>query len=119
MVHQELSAGVASPATDQLLRARPETTSMEFMLWVAEQETQAQAGQQKEMYSLSASMGWFSIFMHHTTTSAGAFYVHSDTQTLLMPPNVKATTVCTLGPPISAAPGQRVSKAGYVQGIAR
>mmetsp|Transcript_26998 Transcript_26998/g.69583 ORF Transcript_26998/g.69583 Transcript_26998/m.69583 type:complete len:353 (-) Transcript_26998:1240-2298(-) len=49
MVHQELSAGVASPATDQLLRARPETTSMEFMLWVAEQETQAQAGQQKEL----------------------------------------------------------------------
>ncbi|KAF5829176.1 hypothetical protein DUNSADRAFT_16441 [Dunaliella salina] len=49
MVHQESLLKVASPATDQLLRARPETTSMEFMLWVAEQEAQAQPGQQKEL----------------------------------------------------------------------
>jgi hypothetical protein len=44
MVQQEGVQGSPSPATDQLLRARPETTCMDFMLWVADQEAQAAAG---------------------------------------------------------------------------
>ena len=49
LVRQELADGSASPVTDQLLRMRPETSTMEFMLWVAQQEGLAPPGPDKEV----------------------------------------------------------------------
>lgn len=56
MVQQEMGEGSELPATDHLLRARPEATSVEFMLWVAEQESQAPTGRNKEVRHADTSV---------------------------------------------------------------
>lgn len=49
LVQQEAAQGCPSPLTDYLLRSRPVATSMEFMLWVAQQEAGAPPGPEKEV----------------------------------------------------------------------